>query len=135
MKLDPKEYFTTNPTGNVALKGGAPEELLDYVREAHGAAFPSNWVWSKCAEMWGALCEGQELHEAIDSAVDIYYKDLFDWLADNPERRSFCDEAVDAGITPNEADLVRIIQGGQYYMIEQIANTMELAYRELVEFA
>lgn len=138
MELDPKEYFDKNDYGGfVSLHKDAPEELLDYVREAHGPDYPAwaslnKWVWNKCKVFWDALCEGQELvHEVIDYEVDIHDRDLFVWLSEDPERRSFCDEAVNAG-TIKEADLVQIIKGGQYHMIKMIADTMELAYMEFV---
>ena len=66
-----------------------------------------------------SIDDNGQLHESIDSMIDIYNYDLRKWLLDNV---SYCEEAVSQGLYVIDSDfnLSSFIQAGQYiYYSEQ----------------
>lgn len=121
-------YFREDNKGIVRLTEDAPEFLIEYVRKAHDTEAPNNWVWEKCAYFWGTLCEDDDMDEAIDAAVDIWWADLFQWLADMPlSRKHYCDRALDEGVADG-SDFANIVIAGQYLQLCEIAELMREAY-------
>lgn len=77
------ELFTT-------LKDDAPPWLKEAVREAHQGDLPLDWVYAECrtaAEAVDAgdldLADENAVHEYVDSRVDVYTRELFQWAADH----------------------------------------------------
>ena len=58
-----------------------------------------------------------ELHEIIDSQIDIYYYDLRKWAVDNYD---YCEKAIDEGLTDG-SDYHAMIQAGQYVYYQREA--------------
>ena len=56
------------------------------------------------------------ISEVADESVDIYYPDLFDWAKENYD---YIDEANEEFGMPKDNDIIKQIQQGQYYAIEQ----------------
>jgi hypothetical protein len=121
-------YFTKSPNENTTLVEEAPEWLLDTVREAHDGEFPNEWRWSRCASLYHAISEGEDIDETISLLIDIYYSDLFQWLAECPERRHYCDDAIAEGIAGD--NLTDIITSGQLVALHTMAGIMREAYEE-----
>ena len=66
-----------------------------------------------------------ELHEIIDSQIDIYYYDLRQWAGDNWE---YCEEAIDEGLTDG-SDYHAMIQAGQYvYYQRETYESIEILF-------
>lgn len=72
------------------LKEGAPEELRDSVREAHGDRLPDDWIFEKYEEILSTLSgynleDADEVednrHEIVDGLVDVYTHDQEKWIA------------------------------------------------------
>lgn len=120
-------YFIRNNQGKTTLTDDAPEWLLDAVREAHDGEAPNEWRWSRCASLYHAISEGHDIHEDIDSLVDIYYTDLYCWLSDNPTRHDYCDEAI-AEIGGDT--LVSIVIAGQHIALQRMAEILQAACEE-----
>ena len=79
-------------------------------------------------EITDAMDYSGELHEIIDSNIDIYYHDLRVWAVDNYEH---CEEAIDEGLTDG-SDYHAMIQAGQYVKFQQDANEyIEQLFEEL----
>lgn len=61
------------------------------------------------------------LTEIADSATDIYYSDLIDWLKNDPDSTDYIEESVQEFGTPDskDFDFMKLLQQGQYYQNEQ----------------
>ena len=60
------------------------------------------------------ICDA--ISEVADENTDIYYSDLFDWAKENYD---YIDEANKEFGIPKDGDIIKQIQQGQYYAIEQ----------------
>ena len=69
-------------------------------------------------ELYDRLDYSGGLHEIIDSNIDIYYYDLRKWAVDN---YNWIDEAIESGLTGENADFHALIQCGQYMELNQDA--------------
>ena len=56
------------------------------------------------------------ISEIADENVDSYYSDLFEWAKENYD---YIDEANDEFGIPKDGDIIKQIQQGQFYAIEQ----------------
>lgn len=122
-------YFTKSSNENTTLVEEAPEWLLDAVREAHDGEAPNEWRWSRCASLYHAISEGHDIDEECDSLVDIYYTDLFQWLADDPSRRFYCDDVIAEGLV-SDATLYAIVASAQRVVLGIMAGVLQEAYEE-----
>lgn len=122
-------YFTKSRNENTTLVEEAPEWLLDAVREAHDGEAPNEWRWSRCAALYHAISEGFDIDEECDSLVDIYYTDLFQWLADDPSRRYYCDDVIAEGLV-SDATLYAIVASAQRVALGIMAGVLQEAYEE-----
>ena len=59
---------------------------------------------------------GDSISEVADESVDIYYPDLFDWAKENYD---YIYEANEEFGIPEGGDIIKQIQQGQFYAIEQ----------------
>lgn len=123
------------------LTDGAPEWMRDAVREAHDGEFPNNWRYDTCArvvdDLADALERGDDMddvtHDLADSATDVYHADLARWLADNPSRAAYVDDAAEEYGTGG--GVFDLIQRGQYECIRAMAETLLSAIRDAAERA
>ena len=77
---------------------------------------------------YGELDYFGNLHENIDSMVDIYYKDLRDWFAKS-DNFKWVEQATEEGLCDG-TDIHQSIQVGQYsYYQDQVMRSLD----ELVE--
>jgi hypothetical protein len=122
-------YFIRNNHGKTTLTDDAPEWLLDAVREAHDGEAPNEWRWIHCAALYHAISEGSDIDQECDSLVDIYYTDLFQWLADEPTRRYYCDDVIAEGLH-SEATLYAIVASAQRVALDLMAGIIREACEE-----
>lgn len=105
------------------LADGAPEGLLEAIREAHHGTLPNDWIYEECkAAFEGDLTDSDALHEYADGRVSIYTKELFQWNADmclTALYRYAEDEASDLGGASIE-DRVKVIQFCAIRMIASV---------------
>ena len=59
---------------------------------------------------------GDAITEVADESVDIYYSDLFEWAKKNYD---YINEANEEFGIPRDGDIIKQIQQGQFYAIEQ----------------
>lgn len=60
------------------------------------------------------------IHDIADGNVDIYTKDLIDWLHESSDAIEYVEEAVsEFGIDSKNFDLIKLFQSGQYLMYER----------------
>lgn len=78
------------------LKDDAPEWVGDWVQEAHGDEFPSDWHYSICAEIWEAFAEdpNADPFDVADRLVDIYNHDLIKWMSSSARHINLVDDML-----------------------------------------
>ena len=64
----------------------------------------------------GSVCVCVAIRYIADENVDIYYSDLFEWAKYNYD---YINEANEEFGMPEDGDIIKQIQQGQYYAIEQ----------------
>ena len=74
--------------------------------------------FSDSGELYDHLDYSGGVHEIIDSNIDIYYYSLRQWAVDN---YNWIDEAIESGLTGENADFHQLIQSGQYVALNQDA--------------
>lgn len=128
------DYFTTKERDNgdlfVSLDDSSPDWLKDAIRTAHRGDFPNSWIYDECKAavlaVEGSYLDQDDEHGYVESRVEVYTKDLFNWAA------SMCmtdtwDTAEstyrDCGISKYEI-IAYHIRGIQYFAIEYIARTI-----------
>lgn len=75
-------------------------------------------IFNDSGELYDRLDYSGGVHEIIDSYIDIYYYDLRKWAVDN---YNWIDEAIESGLTVENADFHALIQSGQYMALSQDA--------------
>ena len=112
----------------VILKDNAPEELKKAVQDAHGERLPDDWIYGTFADLMQNLTgytinnmEDVENYrgEIVDGYVDIYNKDLTDWLNGSYYNVEACDEASKE-YGDADGDIMERIKRGQYWAIDQV---------------
>lgn len=151
MKLGPGTgswfEWATRPDGErfVRLMDGAPEELSDAVRDAHGELLPNDSVYELCRAVWGWLvtfadeCDGDLTrndlpYECADDLLDgeyLYNTDRADWFHSDPLSWDFCDEwlEMDPG---DETTTAGIIAGGLWLRLRFVCECLGPVARDLV---
>lgn len=121
----------------VKLTDDAPEWLRAAVLDAHeGDTPPNDWTYEECKAIAQAIDDGSvqdedDLHMYSDARVEVYTKDLMQWVADfclNDTFHQAQSEYEDTG--SKETDIVRRAGGIQYYAIYRIAATIFTAWRD-----
>ena len=78
-------------------------------------------MFSEAVDYNGCMYICDVISEVIDSNINIYYDNLFDWCKGN---YSYVEDAInELGTPPNKkgnADFMKMIQQGQYYYYEQL---------------
>lgn len=122
------------------LKNDAPEWVRDAVREAHGGAWPNDWIYQHCAYAADALAELDDSDDPEDFGGDFasqnvepYTHCLTRWLADVPGAIEACDDAAADGLTLGDGGIVDDLQAGQYMMLREIYATLAHACEEAQE--
>lgn len=117
----------------------APKWLKEALYACHADKLPDNWVYATCYAVACALDErdakdstdswvASELHNFVDSQVDIYTHAIFQWAADFAGSRAFADaEEQSEG---EYESIEQHIQALQYWVIDSIACTFALAVGE-----
>ena len=75
-------------------------------------------IFLNSASLYEHLDYSGGVHEIIDSNIDIYYYSLRQWAVDN---YNWIDEAIESGLTAENADFHQLIQAGQYVALNQEA--------------
>jgi len=85
-------------------------------------------TFADSGELYEHLDYNGSVHEIVDSFIDIYYYDLRKWAVDNYD---FIDEAIDSGITGEDADFHKLIQCGQYMQLSaEAVDLLEELFEE-----
>lgn len=125
-------YFTTeNPRKIVTLIDDAPQWLKDAVRDAHQGDMPNDWIYAECAAAFDAIEEGLDednLHSHVDSQVDIYTKNLFQWAADMCLTSTYSEAEASMIEMCAPTDTLDRIRGTQYAAILYIDECMLRAW-------
>jgi predicted DNA-binding protein len=77
-------------------KDGAPEELGELVREAHGDMFPDDYKYEFIEEALARISETEDENslESPELEPDVYTHDRLKWLSSNLGRPYYVDEAI-----------------------------------------
>lgn len=113
------------------LSDDHPEWLYDAVQEAHDGEFPNDWRYEHCLHIVSDIDNGSyDPGEIADSLVDIYDSDRLRWLADDPSRTAYCDEAQSDGLAGDDPSVIELAGIGQYLAIERMASILLEAIQE-----
>lgn len=128
-------YFQTKTRENgetfYALADDAPEWVDDAVRDCHDGELPNDWRYTIIADLFEQLLENPDDEYAGAGLVDIYNRDLAQWLAGNLYRDSYCTEVLESGATVTGA--FDLIGQAQELAIAMMTATVADAIRENVE--
>lgn len=148
------EFFEKKVRGNgegvgeafVTLKEDAPGWFRDAVYEAHGGMFPNDWVYAECFAACEAIDDGvftpgpdieddmEGFDGYVDSRVDIYTKDRFQWAADMCLTDLFAEaEERATELCSDATPLADRLGAVQYAAIERVAHAMLDAICEFLE--
>jgi hypothetical protein len=118
----------------VILKNGAPDELRDSVREAHGDRLPNDWIYATYEAILSTIA-GYSIEnerqlddnrgEIVDGLVDVYTSELTGWLHESVYNVAYMDEAAKEYGQAETGD--RMIAQAQYMAIDEI-------YSEVAKF-
>lgn len=98
-------------------------------KTAHSGDLPNDWIYEQCSNAYDAdLKEEGDIHAHADSSVDVYTKDLFQWVSDMCLTATYScaeEEAEDCGsLKGTIGDQITAIQ---YFAIRRIASIMSEA--------
>lgn len=103
---------------------GRPEWIAEMVQDVHGEMFPDDW---KYACIWAALDAISESSdpddyraEFADDYVDVYTRQLMEWLESHSSRIGYCDEAAEEFGAISDDGIVKRMQLGQYAEAEEV---------------
>jgi hypothetical protein len=78
--------------------------------------------------------QDDSLFELCDSLVDVYTKDLYDWMDESFEHKGYVEEAVNSGLVDTKNfDLDRAIMAGQYEWYQEMARDVIEVLQEKLE--
>lgn len=93
------------------------ENIKTYIKNNLQLAEPCDYIVNY------THCNSQYIDDIIaeiaDSATDVYYSNLIDWLKKDPESVDYIESAVDEFGQPEKFDFMKLLQQGQYYQNEQ----------------
>jgi hypothetical protein len=110
----------------------APQWLRDAVWAAHEAAgvtVPNDWVYDKCRSIFMAFDDGgyglseDQQDELAEMLVDIYYRDLTDWLASDYAFASWVDDAL-----AHQNQIWDALGMAQFYCLSAMVSVLAEAY-------
>lgn len=105
--------------------------LYPVIQEMHNGTLPHNWIFEKTQELLIFLLnQPNELHEAIDSSVDIYNYDLIHW---SKAFYNYVDDARERGLINQNTDFISQLMSGQYVQLQEMAGLLEQLINELQE--
>ena len=127
------EYRTRTTTGEryTVLADSAPAWVAHLIQECHDGELPNDWRYDAVVATFEAIAGGEKYAENIaDGLLDAYNGDLLKWLGDDLSRAKYIEEARENydGFD-STLDVFRQIGAGQYFVLEQIAETVLEAVR------
>lgn len=122
------KFFTkSNPRGVVAFTDDRPQWLWNAVYEAHRDMMPDDFVFATARACLEQLAESGDDEvcgmEFADQQVDVYNRDLLNWVGSHLERAAFVEEAISDGLCDG-ADFYKSLACGQYLEIQGIYNAL-----------
>ncbi|HYX21402.1 MAG TPA: hypothetical protein VFA98_11215 [Thermoanaerobaculia bacterium] len=121
----------------VTLKDDAPGWLRDAVYEAHRGALPNDWIYAQCLGACEAIDDGvftpgpdieddlEGFDGYVDSSVDVYTKDRFQWATDMCHTDLFAEaEERATELCTDAMPMVDRLGAVQFAAIEIIAQAM-----------
>lgn len=128
-------WFTTQVRGDEriwVLKEGRPEQLQAIVYESHDGMMPDDFKYEFAYEAFAALAEDEDPDDARDSIeADVYNSELTRWLASNPGRGCYVDQAVEEWGWPENIFLA--LQQGQVFEKREVFDIILRQLEELAE--
>ena len=121
------------------LKDGRPQWMQDAAHAAHGDMFPDDWRYEFIRHAAGIIADSDGGDEGLDEAVyeieaDVYNHDLLTWLASDPSRIAYVDEAMEEyGRLPNKPSIMGLIGLGQVAEKVETFHLLVWFLREKVE--
>lgn len=118
-------FTRDNPRQVWSLKDDSPNWMRDAIRDAHSdGRMPDDWIYESCRAIVDSIAEYDSADECdtceiADSQVDIYTSELCAWLAMHSGNLEACNEAVSEGLCPDDADMVKRMQTGQYILLDR----------------
>jgi len=132
-------YFTTDRrddgTTFTLLTDDAPIWLADAIYEAHDGELPNDWRYAIAARIVDLLDEAQAdgidwgddlITQVADDLVEWRTSRLFQWVADDPLRLGYVDDAPLFG----EGDVASRVRTGQFNAIEMMTRTLVAAFND-----
>lgn len=123
----------------ISHKADTPEWRQELTRVAHGDMFPDDWRYrmiSECADDL-AVYDPENWEDNImtiaDSLVDVYTRDLLNWLGSRLDRFCYFDDAQEEGYVPDDADIMTRIKIGQFKEHEEILQHLVIGLGKLAE--
>ena len=126
-------YFTTDRrddgTTFTLLTDEAPKWLVKAVYKAHDGELPNDWRFDIAARIVDLLDDALShcvdwdddlITQVADDTVEWRTSQLFRWVADEPDRLGYIDDAALFG----ESDVVGRVRAGQFNAIEQMTRTL-----------
>ena len=102
-----------------------PDWITDMVREAHGDKLPDNYIYNWADSALDNIATGDmtedNIHEYIDSEVDVYTAGLTAWLHSRCDRVYYLTEALD-DFEPKDG--FQALSMAQYAEIREVFNSV-----------
>lgn len=109
------------------------DDLLSFVYELHDGELANDWRWKTIVQILDAIIEDSKddcdsdhwdnfPFAVADELTSIYTSELFNWLAEYPNRQSYHDDAIEDNLVVYEADLCKRVIFAQYRCIQEMAS-------------
>lgn len=114
--------------------------VAEMCRDAHGDMFPDDWRYMFIHDTLVSLSEfdertaeewDEDMHEAVDGAVDVYNSELCKWLESHACRSSYVDDATAEMGQPDS--VMQSLQMGQYVERREVFSSVLHSLAEHLE--
>lgn len=134
------EYFTYNTRDNgekfVKTEDNIPVELFDLIKTAHGDMMPDDYRYQFIYEALNIISETDDIEDAYQNVeADIYYHDVFKWLASRNDRIGYCDQYVEeyGGFELDGSNAFILIQSEQYLEKMEVFESVKSSLESICE--
>lgn len=106
------------------LKEGHPQWAQDVIRIAHGDLMPDDWRYKFVEDACQAIIEHEDDRDSAHDSLepDVYYSELFQWLASNLSRIQYCNDALE--LYGEVKDITKPIMSGQLHEKQETFNLL-----------
>jgi hypothetical protein len=139
---------TTRNNGESIVIFDTPDETLkDFMVEVHGTEmWPDDYRYAtierlicifldyaKNSQNYTIENMVEDLPEISDSLVDVYDRDLKNWLSSHHFRAGYCDQAQEEGMTDTDTGILARIVCGQILEIQELGGNLISWLEEYLE--